>query len=262
MKVAPEVEQTKDISYCEGSAEDAAKHKLDIYVPKDLPKGKTNAPVLFFVHGGAWKSGDRSNYVPLGNRYAREGIITVVPSYRLAPKHPHPAQIEDVAAAFAWTVRHIAEYGGDTNRIYAAGHSAGGHLVALLALDGDYLAKYQLSPKALRGVFAWSGVYNLTIGESQESVIGKDMPGRRAASPLFYVKAGAPPFIVTYCQWDYFSLPGQAREFYQALRQAGVDAELLYVPRESHISEMLSVPRAKDPTVTAALRFMRLAPVN
>ena len=144
MKVAPEVEQTKDISYCEGLAEDVAKHKLDIYVPK----GKTNAPVLFFVHGGAWKSGDRSNYVPLGNRYAREGVITVVPSYRLAPKHPHPAQIEDVAAAFAWTVRHIAEYGGDTNRIYAAGHSAGGHLVALLGLDGDYLAKYQLSPKA------------------------------------------------------------------------------------------------------------------
>ena len=95
--------QGKDIAYCEGSAEDAAKHKLDIYVPK----GKTNAslPVLFFIHGGAWKSGDRSNYVPLGNRYAREGVVTVVPSYRLAPKHPHPAQIEDVAAAFAWTVR-------------------------------------------------------------------------------------------------------------------------------------------------------------
>ena len=258
MKVAPEVEQTKDISYCEGLAEDAAKHKLDIYGPK----GKTNPPVLFFVHGGAWKSGDRSNYVPLGNRYAREGVLTVIPSYRLAPKHPHPAQIEDVAAAFAWTVRHIAEYGGDTNRIYAAGHSAGGHLVALLGLDGDYLAKYQLSPQALRGVFAWSGVYNLATGESQESVFGKGMPGRRAASPLFYVKAGAPPFIVTYCQWDYFSLPGQAREFYQALRQAGVAAELLYVPRESHISEMLSVPRAKDPTVAAALRFMKQAPGN
>ena len=258
MKVAPEVEQTKDITYCEGAAEDAAKHKLDIYVPK----GKSNAPVLFFIHGGAWKSGDRSNYVPLGNRYAKEGVITVVPSYRLAPKHPHPAQIEDAAAAFAWTVRHIAEYGGDTNRIYAAGHSAGGHLVALLSLNADYLAKYQLSPKALRGVLAWSGVYNLATGESQESVFGKDVQGRRAASPLFYVKAGAPPFVVTYCQWDYFSLPGQAREFYQALRQAGVEAELVYVPRESHISEMLSVTRAKDLTVTSALRFMKQAPAN
>ena len=256
MKVAPEVELSKDIAYCEGLEEDAAKHKLDIYVPK----GKTNVPVLFFIHGGAWKSGDRSNYVPLGNRYVREGLITVVPSYRLAPKHPHPAQIEDVTAAFAWTVRHIAEYGGDTNRIYAAGHSAGGHLAALLSLDGGYLAKYQLSPKVLRGVLAWSGVYNLATGESQESVFGRDLQGRRAASPLFYVKAGAPPFMVTYCQWDYISLPGQAREFYQALRHAGVDAELVYVPRESHISEMLSITRAKDPTVTSALRFINQTP--
>ncbi len=252
--VAPEVEQTKDITYCEGPEEDAAKHKLDIYAPKE----KTNAklPVLFFIHGGSWRSGDRSNYVPLGNRYTREGFITVVPSYRLAPKHPHPAQIEDVAAAFAWTVRHIAEYGGDTNRLYVAGHSAGGHLAALLGLDGSYLAKYQLSSKAIHGVLAWSGVYNLSRGESQESVFGKDPEVRRAASPLFHVKAGAPPFVVTYCQWDYFSLPGQARQFYQALRQAGVEAELVFVPRESHISEMLSVGRAKDPTVLSAVKFM------
>jgi acetyl esterase/lipase len=258
MKVAPDVEVTKDIVYCEGAEEDAAKHKLDIYAPK----GKTNLPVLFFVHGGAWKTGDRSQYVPLGNRYTKEGFLTVLPSYRLAPKHPHPAQIEDVAAAFAWTVRHIAEHGGDTNRIYAAGHSAGGHLVALLGLDGSYLAKYQLSPKALRGVLAWSGVYNLTTGESQDSVFGKDPQERRAASPLFHVKAGAPPFVVTYCQWDYFSLPGQAREFQLALQQAGVAAELVYVPRESHISEMLNVTRPKDPTVASGVKFMKQSAGN
>jgi acetyl esterase/lipase len=135
-------------------------------------------------------------------------------------------------------------------------------LAALLSLNGDYLAKYQLSPKVLRGVLAWSGVYNLTIGESQDSVFGKDRQVRRAASPLFHVKAGAPPFVVTYCQWDYFSLPGQAREFAHALQQAGVEAELVYVPHESHISEMLSVARAKDPTVASALRFMKQTPGN
>ena len=63
--------------------------------------------------------------------------MTVIPSYRLAPKNPHPAQIQDVAAAFAWTVRHIAEYGGDTNRIYVGGHSAGAHLAALLTLKSS-----------------------------------------------------------------------------------------------------------------------------
>jgi len=179
-----------------------------------------------------------------------------VPSYRLAPKYPHPAQIEDVAAAFAWTVRHIAEHGGDTNRIYVGGHSAGGHLAALLTLDARYLATYQLSPRQIRGVLALSGVYNLSL-EGQDTVFGKDPVARRAAAPLSYVKAGAPPFLVTYCQWDYFSLPAQAREFHGALMKAGVASDLVYIPRESHISEMVNVTNEKDPTVVAALKFIK-----
>ncbi len=252
-EISAGVERRKDIVYRDGAEEDAGKHKLDIYVPKE----KSNTPVLFFIHGGSWRSGDRSNYPPLGNRFAREGFVTVVPSYRLAPKHPHPAQIEDVAAAFAWTVRHIAEYGGDTNRIYVAGHSAGGHLAALLSLDEHYLAAHQLSPKSIHGVLALSGVYDLASSESQESVFGKDPQVRRDASPLFHIRPDAPPFLVTYCQWDYFSLPAQARKFYRALAQAGVKSELVYVPGENHISEIVHVCDNGDPTASAALRFMQ-----
>jgi len=251
--LSSEVQATKNIVYREGAEEDSGKHKLDVYGRK----GETNAPVLFFIHGGSWRSGDRSSYGVLGNRYSKAGFVTVVPSYRLAPKHPHPAQIEDVAAAFAWTVRHVSEYGGDTNRIYVAGHSAGGHLVSLLSLDEHYLASYQLSPKNIRGVLALSGVYNLTLGESQESVFGRDPKSRRDASPLFHIKAGAPPFLVTFCQWDYFSLPAMARQFHNALQKAGVKSELVFIPRESHISEIVNVSREDDPTVLAALKFMK-----
>ena len=251
--ISDEVKVDKNLVYREGAEEDSGKHKLDVYHPNGVP----SAPVLFFIHGGSWKSGDRSLYGALGNRYSQAGFVTVVPSYRLAPKHPHPAQIEDVAAAFTWTVQHISEYGGDTNRIYVAGHSAGGHLAALLALDESYLAAYQLSPKFIHGVLALSGVYNFTIGESQESVFGKDPEFRRKASPLFHVKAGAPPFLVTFCEWDYFSLPAQARQFHKALQKAGVKSELVLIPRESHISEIVNVWRTDDPTVTAALKFMK-----
>ncbi|MBU6398821.1 MAG: alpha/beta fold hydrolase [Verrucomicrobia bacterium] len=248
--LSPEVQARKDLVYAPGSAEDAPKHKLDLY----LPRGRISTPVFFFIHGGAWKYGDRSQYVALGNRFAKEGILTVVPSYRLAPKHPFPAQIEDVAAAFAWTVRHIAEYGGDTNRIYVGGHSAGGHLAALLALDSHYLAAHGLSPRIIRGVAALSGVYDLTGGDSLESVFGRDPIRRRDASPRYHVRAGAPPFLVAYCEWDYLTLPLQARRFYAALRQAGVAAELLFVPRESHISEMVNVPNADSPIARAIWR--------
>lgn len=253
MEISAEVEPHKDISYEEGPEDQAGKNKLDLYVPK----GKTSTPVLFFIHGGAWKTGDRSYYPPLGNRYARAGILTVIPSYRLAPKYPHPAQIEDVAAAFAWTVRHAAEYGGDTNRIFVAGHSAGGHLAALLALDPTYLERYKVSPGHIRGVMAWSGVYNLTLTEGLESVFTNNPEVRRQASPFHHVKAGAPRFLVSFCQHDYFSLPAQAHQFHRALQRAGVDSELLYIPEENHLSEMTHVANPDDPLVAAALRFMK-----
>jgi acetyl esterase/lipase len=252
-EISPGVEARKDVVYRDGPEEDAGKHKLDLYLPKD----QKSAPVFFFIHGGAWKSGDRSQYPAVGNRFAKAGIVTVVPSYRLAPKHPHPAQIEDVAAAFAWTVKHIAEYGGDPNRLYVGGHSAGGHLAALLTLDEAHLRAHQLSPKLIRGVMGLSGVYDFGVGDSQSSVFGKDPQVRREASPLFHVKAGAPPFLITYCQWDYLSLPAQAREFHAALRKAGIAADLVFVPRENHISEMVNVPNDQDPTAAAILKFVR-----
>jgi acetyl esterase/lipase len=243
----------KDIVYTDGKPEDDAKHKLDLYLPKD----KKSPPVFFFIHGGAWKYGDRSQYPSVGNRFAKEGILMVVPSYRLAPKNPHPAQIEDVAAAFAWVVKHIGEYGGDADRIYVGGHSAGGHLSALLTFDEKYLKPYELSAKNIRGTIGLSGVYNLGIGDSQASVFGTEEQARKNASPLYHIKDSAPPFLITYCQWDYLTLPAQARQFHAALRKAGLSSELVFIPKESHISEMISISRNDDPTAQAILKFIQ-----
>jgi acetyl esterase/lipase len=222
-----------------------------------LPKGKTPAPVFLFVHGGAWRYGDRGLYPPAGQRFAKEGILTVIPSYRLAPKSPWPAQAEDTAAAFAWTVRHIAEFGGDTNRIFIGGHSAGGHLTSLLVFNERYLKPYSLSASIIRGVITLSGVYNLDIGDAQLQVFGKDRNVRRDASPLFFVKAPAPPFFVSYCQWDYPTLPAQAKTFHAALKRAGVSSELFYTPKDNHIYEMISLTHDHDPTAKAVVHFIQ-----
>ena len=253
-RIGKDVVLKKDITYVDGKPEDAEKHKLDIYAPK----GKQNAPVFFFVHGGAWRTGDRTLYLPLGNRFATDGLLVVAPSYRLAPKNPFPAQIDDVAAAFAWTVKHIKEYGGDPERIYVGGHSAGGHLVSLLTLDPIHLEKHKLSPKHIRGTAALSGVYDLTaIGDSQAAVFGTDKEFRRKASPHFFINNAAPPFLVTYCQWDYLTLPAQARAFHASLKKAGVVSELVFVPKENHISEMLSIANPDDVTAKAILKFVK-----
>ena len=238
-QLSPGVEARKDISYVEGQPADANKHKLDLY----LPEGKSGFPVLIFIHGGSWRSGDRSNYPALGNRFAKEGIGVVVPSYRLMPGAPHPAQIEDATAAVDWVIQHIAEYGGDPARIYLSGHSAGGHLAAFVGLDPRI-------GKSLRGVMALSGVYDVTR-------LAAFPTDKLDGSPMHHIAVGAPPFLITYCQNDYPSLPAEARNFHAALRAAGVSSQLVYVPGKNHISEIVDVWQPNDPTAMAMLQFIR-----
>jgi len=239
MKIDDTVEARKDITYVAGSEADANKHKLDLY----LPKGKTGFPVLIFIHGGAWRSGDRALYPSLGNRFAKEGIGVVVPSYRLMPGAPHPAQIEDALAAVDWVLAHIAEIGGDPKRIYLGGHSAGGHLAAFAGLDPRFRGK-------LKGVIPMSGVYDLT----QMAAFPSD---KVDASPMHRIAVGAAPFLITYCQNDYPTLPAQARAFHTALQKSGIASELVYVPGKNHITEIADIWREDDPTARAVLRFIQ-----
>src|SRR4030095_2013774 len=184
--ISPAVEVRKDITYVEGAPADANKHKLDLYLPKDKP----HFPVLIFIHGGTGRSGARAIYPPLANRFAKEGIAVVVPSYRLMPGSPHPAQVEDATAIVDWVVKNIAAHGGAARRIYLSGHSAGGHLAAYAGLDRRFWPN-------LTGALALRGVYDETPLPTCRS--GSTVDG----SPIHRVAAGAPPFLITYCQNDY-----------------------------------------------------------
>ena len=248
VQTSANVDLQAGISYAEGEPADADKHKLDLYLPRD----KKNFPVLVFAHGGSWRSGDRSLYKALGYRLARAGIGVAIPSYRLMPQNPHPAQIEDLAAAFAWIARNISERGGDASRIYLSGHSSGAHLAALLALDEKYLQKFDLARNTIRGVIAMSGVYDVDKLDTF-LVAGGDKSNRTDASPSAHAHSGAPPFLISYCQWDYFGLPKQARDFTLTLKKNFVAAQLLYVPGENHISEVISLVQENGVLVDAIL---------
>jgi acetyl esterase/lipase len=245
-QISPGVEMLAGISYTEGAPEDADKHKLDLYLPKD----KKNFPVLMFLHGGSWRSGDRSAYVALGDRLARAGIGVAIPSYRLMPQNPHPAQIDDAAAAFAWVVQNVAQYGGDASRIYLSGHSAGAHLAALLALDEKYLGKFALPRTSIHGVIAMSGIYDV---DKLDTFLVAANTDKHDASPVAHAHSGSPFFLISYCQWDYFGLPKQARDFTRALKRNFVGAELLYVPGENHISEVIGLAQDHGLLIDALL---------
>ncbi len=158
-----EVVTLRDVPY--DTAPDAApeRHRLDLY----LPRGLTDYPVVVFVHGGAWTVGSKTCcgwYSAVGEFLARHGVGAVLPNYRLSPGVKHPEHVKDVARAFAWTKAHVAEHGGRPDRLFLAGHSAGGHLAALLATDERYLKAEGLSTEDVRGVIGVSGVYRIPEG--------------------------------------------------------------------------------------------------
>ena len=174
--------------------------KLDIYAPTE---GQGPWPVIIFVHGGSWSSGNKNPYEFVGRALAAQGFLTILPNYRLHPEHPYPAFVEDTALAIDWTTRHAGEFGGDSKHIIASGHSAGAYNVALAILDKHYLAALGTDVSAIKGVallVAPLDFLPLDPGVAQD-VFGaiKDLP---ATQPITYARADAPPFFMAYGSVD------------------------------------------------------------
>jgi acetyl esterase/lipase len=251
-----EVQVVEDVAYYQGKDAHKIKHKLDLY----LPKGKKDFPVLVFIHGGAWRLGDKSHfglYSSIGKSFARQGVGTVVPNYRLSPKVVHPAHIQDVAKAFAWTYKNIKKYGGNPKQIFVSGHSAGGHLAALLATDDTYLKAEGLSLKAIKGAIPWSGLFEFSHHDMFTPMFGKDLKVRKKASPLHHARADAPPFLIIYARQE---LPlcdrAAAEAFCKALKKKKCPAETLEVKGRNHITLLLSASSKNDPVNKAVMTFI------
>lgn len=247
-----EVEIIKDIPYYQGPDADAGKHKLDLY----LPRGKKDFPVLFFVHGGSWKTGDRRKHEDLGSVFARTGIGAVIISYRLAPQVHHPAQIEDVACAFAWTYANIGRFGGRADQLFACGHSAGGHLVSLLATDESYLKSQKLTFACIRGVISMSGVYLLQPKILFEAVFGKDEEVVRKASPLEHVSGHHAPFLLLYAEKELPLLAQGSERMCKALQQCDCEASILEIKGHGHNDLVHRAASRDDPAFQAVVEFI------
>lgn len=243
-----------DIAYYDGPGFNTVKHRLDLFIPE----GVKDVPVLFFVHGGGWTSGDKNLYAFIGQTFARQGFATVVINYRLTPEVVHPGHIEDVARAFAWVHKNIAQYGGNPEKIFVTGHSAGSHLSALLALDEKYLQAHGLTLQAIKGALPMSGVYDVTGSFGlYRAVFGADPQQRQDASPLTHVGPNRPPFFVIYAEFDLPGLGAQARQLASLLKQNGTTVELLEVSATNHVTIITNIGLSGDPTTAAMLAFIR-----
>ncbi len=247
-----EVEVIRDLPYYDGPDFDPHKNTLDLYRPQD----RSEAPVLVFVHGGGWTSGDKALYGFIGRTFAQRGFLTIVTNYRLSPEVTHPTHVQDVARAIAWVYRRIAQYDGDPERIVLMGHSAGGHLVSLVTLDERYLAAEGFDTTLIRGVIPISGVYDLTKMPGFVSVFSGIPSVRWDASPVAHVDEEQPPFLILYAQFDPPTLHSQAREFFEALTKRSSEARLVEIPQRDHFTIITRVGKAGDPITDLILQFL------
>ncbi len=231
------------------------RHLLDVYAPE----GPGPFPVVVFLYGGAWDSGERGIYRFLGGALASHGLVVVVPDYRLYPAVRFPAFLQDNAAAVRWTRDTIAQYGGDPATLYVMGHSAGGYNAAMLGLDNEWLGQVGMARADLRGVIGVSGPYDFVPDTDElRDIFGPAnlLPQRM---PITYADGREPPMLLLTGTADTTVRPGNTERLAARIKAAGGVVEARYYDGVDHIEIIGAVGaplRFLAPTLRDSLAFM------
>lgn len=243
--------RTKDLAYVPATdpAFDAERHLLDVYAPRK--KATMPYPVVVFIHGGSWNSGNKNFYSFVGRRLAKQGVVAVVINYRLAPKVEVPAMADDCARAVVWATEHIGEYGGDPQRLYVMGHSAGGGFAALLATDNRLFERRGLAQNPIKGAILddpagldmLDYLTKLEYPDDAQYLIpyGKQPEVWKDVSALYHVTAAAPPFLVFIGGETYPSIRNSSRKFEQKLTSLGHPPQFTVLPGKKHAPMVLQL---------------------
>lgn len=220
-------------------------------------------PVLVFFHGGGWAHGDRRAYDFVGRAFAAQGFVVVVPDYRKVPAVRFPAFVQDGAQAVRWTRDNVARFGGDPKRIALAGHSAGGHTVAMLALDRRWLLAEGVDPAIVRAGIPMCGPYDFypfTKKRSIDAMAGVRDPA--FTQPIAFARADAPPLLLLSAGKDVQVGAHNAVNLAARLKSVGAPVRHRDYPDLSHeeVAMSLSKPyRGKAPVLAESVAFLRQA---
>jgi len=232
-----------------------------VYTPEDwpqalagdlyLPSRRGSLPVVLAVHGGGWANRSRDDMEDISRKLVRHGYAVFNIGYRFAPRYIYPAQLHDLQQALRWLAANGSRYRLDVERINTWGYSSGAHLAALLGSyeEADEAADLPRvnavvaggTPSDLRK-YSDSPIVMRFIGGDRD-----EMPARYAdASPATHISAGDPPVFLYHGKLDYLVTVDQATDYYEALRSAGIDAELYLKSWRGHMSMFLFGGDAED----------------
>lgn len=233
-----QVRAVKNINYA-ASGDD--RYSLNVYHQKNAQ----NNDVIIFIHGGSWSSGKKETYWWLGRNFAKKKIVTAIINYPLAPDVNYTAMAEACAKAVKWVRDSISAYGGNPDRIFLMGHSAGAHLGELINADPQYFEKLQIS-NPIKGM-----ILNDPFGLDMEEYLSKaakdhyytdfirtfsaDQSNWRLGSPLRYVKNIKNPHLMLYGTKTYDAIRLQSEHMCHILQQQHVPVQLITIPGKKHV---------------------------
>jgi acetyl esterase/lipase len=258
---AVETKVIKDISYKDDVVSQTPYEQERCKLDLTIPVGAKGFATYVWFYGGGLKNGAKdlcSEYcAEIRQSLAQAGIAVVTPDYRLSPKVKYPAYVDDAAAAFAWTVKHIAEHGGDPRKVFIGGHSAGATLALLVGMDPNRLKPHGLTLGSVAGIAQVSAqvLTHYTVREERGQpryAITCD-----EAAPAFYIRKSLPPILSIYAQNDMLSRAEENLFFVTTLKAAGhAESYSLRVDDRDHGTVGHNIRNLEDPARLAILNFI------
>ncbi|MCI0359280.1 MAG: alpha/beta hydrolase [Planctomycetaceae bacterium] len=261
-------EVKRDIRYADPAHE---RHVLDVYAPS----GAKNLPVVFWIHGGGWQTGDKSSVQLKPQAFTDKGFVFVSTNYRLLPDVEIATIFRDIAKSIHWVHDHIAEHGGDPKRLLVMGHSAGAQLAALVCIDDRYLKAEGLTLDIIKGCVPVDGdTYDvpamIETAETRRRVhgqpqakfghrekFGNDPARHRDYSAVTHVAKdkGIPPFLILHVA-DHPDVSAQAQRLGNVLKDAGVSAKVFGAKETNHTRINAELGQPDDPATKALFEFV------
>jgi hypothetical protein len=229
--------------------------KLEMFMPTGTPAHRP-LPVIVFIHGGGWATGDPHDYRFMARALAPKGYAVVLAGYRLFPHARFPGMLEDGAKALRWVADHAAALGGDPGRVVLMGHSAGAYNAAMLMMDRRWLAHERLSADALRGTVGLAGPYDFFPFDTTSSIntFGQT-PNPEDTQPVVFARGDAPPMLLVHGTADITVRPRNSVELARTLTRAGAPTRAVLLNGVTHegLIMMFAKPFDRDRRVLDAV---------